>query len=249
MRIKTLAPLRWRPAGGHTNLRLVVIAPLGYRPRKGSRLLYRRPAYLIATDTALSPQPIVQHDVWRWDSEVDFRDQKTLPGLGQARLRHPRSVEAAPRLLVAAYAGLLPAARQAYGPAGFPDAPPPPKWRAKRSKPRPSTQDLMPQPRAEPGRGLATLPRLPLHHPATPEAAETPWLASYRRPLRRRLTLSPLSLATPRPPRKAKLERGATCRARLPTCCTLGDAHELLPQAMAAGLFTLSAVTVVRNAG
>ena len=176
MRIKTLAPLRWRPAGGHTNLRLVVIAPLGYRPRKGSRLLYRRPAYLIATDTALSPQPIVQHDVWRWDSEVDFRDQKTLPGLGQARLRHPRSVEAAPRLLVAAYAGLLPAARQAYGPAGFPDAPPP-KWRAKRSKPRPSTQDLMPQPRAEPGRGLATLPRLPLHHPATPEAAETPLLA------------------------------------------------------------------------
>ena len=155
MRIKTLAPLRWRPAGGHTNLRLVVIAPLGYRPRKGSRLLYRRPAYLIATDTALSPQPIVQHDVWRWDSEVDFRDQKTLPGLGQARLRHPRSVEATPRLLVAAYAGLLPAARQAYGPAGFPDAPPPPKWRAKRSKPRPSTQDLMPQPRAEPwGEGL-----------------------------------------------------------------------------------------------
>ena len=59
-RFKTLAPLRWRPAGGHTNLRLVVIAPLGYRPRKGSRLLYRRPAYLIATDTALSPQQIVR---------------------------------------------------------------------------------------------------------------------------------------------------------------------------------------------
>ena len=148
-RIKTLAPLRWRPAGGHTNLRLVVIAPLGYRPRKGSRLLYRRPAYLIATDTALSPQQIVQHYVWRWDIEVNFRDQKTLLGLGQAQVRHPRSVEAVPQLLVAAYAGLLLAARQAYGPAGFPDALPPPKWRAKQSKPRASTQDLIQQLRAE----------------------------------------------------------------------------------------------------
>ena len=41
------------------------------------------------------------------------------------------------------------------------------------------------------------------------EAAETPLLASYRRPLRRRLTLSPLFLGTSRPPRKAKLEPGA----------------------------------------
>ena len=148
-RIKTLAPVRWRPAGGQANLRLVVIAPLGYRPRKGSRLLYRRPAYLLATDTAMSPQQIVQHYLWRWDIEVNFRDQKTLLGVGQAQVRHPRSVEAVPQLLVAAYAGLLLAARQAYGPAGFPDALPPPKWRAKRSKPRPSTQDLIQQLRAE----------------------------------------------------------------------------------------------------
>ena len=55
------------------------------------------------------------------------------------------------------------------------------------------------------GRGLATFLRLPRHHPATPEAAETALLASHRRLVRRWLTLSPLSLGTPRPPRKAKL--------------------------------------------
>ena len=33
--------------------------------------------------------------------------------------------------------------------------------------------------------------------------------------------------------------RGAIHRARLATCCTLGDVHELLPQAMAAGHFRL----------
>ncbi len=69
------------PAGGNCDLCLVIIAPLRYRPRQGSRLLYRRPAYLIATDPDLSPQPIVEHYLWRWDSEVNFRDEKTLLGV------------------------------------------------------------------------------------------------------------------------------------------------------------------------
>ena len=148
-RIKTLGPLRWRPAGGQRDLRLVVIAPLAYRPRQGSRCLYRRPAYLIASDANLSPQQIVQHYVWRWDIEVNFREEKTLLGVGQAQVRHPRSVEAVPQLIVAAYACLLLAARQTWGPAGFPDALPPPKWRAHRLKPRASTLDLVQHLRAE----------------------------------------------------------------------------------------------------
>jgi hypothetical protein len=148
-RVKSLARLRWRPAGGQRDLRLLVIAPLRYRPRQGSRLLYRRPAYLIATDPDLSLQQIVQHYVWRWDIEVNFRDQKTLLGVGQAQVRHARSVEAVPQLIVAAYAWLLLAARQTWGPAGFPDALPPPKWRAGRSKPRATTLDLMQHLRAE----------------------------------------------------------------------------------------------------
>ena len=44
---------------------------------------------------------------------------------------------------------VLLAARQAWGPAGFPDALPPPKWRARRAKPRASTLDLMQHRRAE----------------------------------------------------------------------------------------------------
>ena len=38
-------------------------------------------------------------------------------------------------------------------------------------------------------------------------------------------------------------------RARLPTYCTLGDVHKLLPQAMATEPFTSIIVTVVRKAG
>ena len=42
------------------DLRPVVIAPLAYRPRPGSRLLYRQPAYLIVIDAGLELEQIVR---------------------------------------------------------------------------------------------------------------------------------------------------------------------------------------------
>jgi hypothetical protein len=148
-RIKTLAPLRWRPATAKHKLRLIVIAPLAYRPRKGSRLLYRQPAYLICTDTDISIQEVLQAYVWRWDIEVNFRDQKTLLGVGQAQVRKESSVEKVPELIVAAYSMLLLAGKQAFGARGLPDTIPPPKWNRHRKQARPSTQNLIRQLRAE----------------------------------------------------------------------------------------------------
>ena len=148
-RVKTLSPLRWRPAGGQRNLRLVVIAPLAYRPRPGAKLLYRQPAYLIVSDPDLSLQSIVQHYVRRWEIEVNFRDQKTLLGVGEAQVRHPRSVAEVPRMIVAAYSWLLLAAHRAAAPENSPDALPPPKWQAGQKKQRATTQDLLQRLRAE----------------------------------------------------------------------------------------------------
>ena len=79
-KIKTLGPLRWRPAGIEHDLRLIVIAPLAYRPTKHCRVLYRRPAYLICTDPSASIQELLQAYVWRWDIEVNFRDEKNPAG-------------------------------------------------------------------------------------------------------------------------------------------------------------------------
>jgi len=141
-KIKTLSPLRWRSTGKNFNLRLIVIAPLGYRLTKQSRLLYRKPAYLICTDTEASLQDLLQAYVWRWDIEVNFRDEKTLLGVGQAQVREEHSVESVPALAVAAYAMLLTSATQAFGPTGKPDALPTPKWQRKKSL-RASTQSLI----------------------------------------------------------------------------------------------------------
>src|ERR1035438_6925244 len=68
---------------------------LAYRLRKGSKLLYRDPAYLICTDPELDPRQIIETYFQRWDIEVNFRDEKTLLGVGQAQVRAAASVESA----------------------------------------------------------------------------------------------------------------------------------------------------------
>ena len=105
-------------------------------------MLYRKPAHLICTDPDASIQEILQAYLWRWDIEVNFRDEKTLLGVGQAQVRNEHSVESVPALAVAAYAMLLTSAIQAYGPSGEPDALPAPKWRRK-ERLRASTQSLL----------------------------------------------------------------------------------------------------------
>ena len=146
--IKTLGPVRWR-AAGEMDLRLIVIRPIGYRLRKGSRKLYTQPAYLICTDPDMPLEQILQEYIWRWDIEVNHRDEKTILGVGQAQVRNQNSVATIPATAVAAFAMLHLAAIKAYGQGGQPASIPPAKWRNTKKKKRPSTQDLINEIRRE----------------------------------------------------------------------------------------------------
>jgi hypothetical protein len=146
--IKTTAAVRWR-AAGERDLRLVIIRPLGYRLSKASRLLYRNPAYLICTDKALDLSQLLQDYLWRWEIEVNFRDQKTLLGTGQAQVRTPSAVERIPVFLAAAYAYLhLALHRISHSTAEVP-LPPCPKWQRPRPNERISTSKALNLFRAE----------------------------------------------------------------------------------------------------
>jgi hypothetical protein len=112
---KTITSIQWPKAGPHRLLRLIVIRPLGYRLTKHSRLLYRQPAYLICTDPDLPLATLIQDYFWRWDIEVNHRDEKQLIGVGQAQVRSPRSVELVPAFAVASYSMLLLASAQTHG--------------------------------------------------------------------------------------------------------------------------------------
>lgn len=142
LRVKQLAPLRWRTAGEQHTLQLLVIAPTRYRLQKNGKLLYRNPAYLICTDPNAPIQEVVQHYLWRWDIEVNHRDEKTLLGVGDAQVRTPRAVQNVTGCAVAAYAMLLIAAAQCQKDNLPWNHLPPPKWKRKESQ-RPTTMNLI----------------------------------------------------------------------------------------------------------
>lgn len=128
-KVKTLEPALWRKAGADCSVRLVAIAPIGYRLRKGSRLLYRQPAFIICTDPSMSLEDIVQYYLWRWGIEVNFRDEKTLLGTGEAQVRTEASNRIQPAVTVAAYSFLWLAALQLNENGELPAHLHPPKWR------------------------------------------------------------------------------------------------------------------------
>jgi hypothetical protein len=131
-RFKRRQNMMWRTTGVGQILQLIVIAPLAYRLRKGSKLLYRHPAFLICTDPALEPRQIIEAYFQRWDIEVNFRDEKTLLGVCQAQVRNTVSVESAPAF--AAY-GMLPGSGQlAFGNSDD-GLLPQPKWAASFQRP------------------------------------------------------------------------------------------------------------------
>lgn len=157
MRVKCLRPILWRAAGLKHTLQLVVIAPLSYRLRKNSKLLYHQPAFLICTDPNLDVCSLVQSFVQRWGIEVNFREEKTLLGVGQAQVRDAASVEAVPALQVASYAMFQLASLHTMDGENKPDLLPAPKWAAE-AQPRFSTQRAINHLRAEVwGRALGLL--------------------------------------------------------------------------------------------
>ena len=144
-RIKTHDKVLWRKTGTRQALKVVVIAPLGYRLRKGGKLLYRQPAFLICTDLELPLEQLLQHYLWRWGIEVNFRDEKTLLGAGEAHVRTASSNRHLPAVIVASYALLWVAALRMHQRESLPPGMIPPKWRRKSQEGKilPSTGDLL----------------------------------------------------------------------------------------------------------
>jgi len=148
-RVKTLSPVLWKAAGAKCPLRLLVVAPIGYRLRKGGKLLYRQPAYLICTDPDLPLDQLIQYYLWRWGIEVNHRDEKQIIGVGEAQVRSPQSVHRQPAFAVASYAMLLLAAARSFGTDLEHCSLPRPKWQANQPRQHLSTQELIRQLRSE----------------------------------------------------------------------------------------------------
>jgi hypothetical protein len=141
IRYKEITQVLWRKGAGRRFVRLIVLAPTGYRLHKTGRLLYRQPAYLLCTDLESKTEPLIAAYLDRWQIEVNHREEKSTLGLGDAQVRNENSVPRQPAFAVAIYATLLLAALRAYGPERTGDYLPPPKWG--RPAQRPSCLDII----------------------------------------------------------------------------------------------------------
>lgn len=172
--VKVLRTVYWRKAGAEVPVQIVVIKPLGYRLRHGSKLLYRNPAFLLCTDPELDLTTLVQAYVNRWEIECNHRDEKSLLGVAQGQVWNPNSVRRLPQLQVAGYSLLLLASILSSGFQRTAAYLPLPKWR--RQSIRPSLLDLLALLRDQ---IFATAADAPLLHfddfpDAAPPAAKSP---------------------------------------------------------------------------
>lgn len=147
-KVKVIKDVRWQSAGQNQTLQCVVIKPLGYRLTKSSSILYREPAYLICTDNHLDIQKLLQSYLWRWEIEVNFREEKTILGCGKAQVRNPDSAECVPAFVAAIYA-LLHLATHRSTKASNQTLLPRPKWYQRKKDKRHTTGDILNNLRAQ----------------------------------------------------------------------------------------------------
>jgi hypothetical protein len=141
VRYKEVIQVYWQGGARKRAVRLLVVAPVGYRTSKNGRKYYRQPAYLLTTDLSRSAAELIQAYFDRWGIEVNHRDEKEILGVGDAQVWNEHSVSKVPALLVAMYSWLLLAGLHCYGPSRTTDYQPLPKWR--RGAKRPSCLDLV----------------------------------------------------------------------------------------------------------
>jgi hypothetical protein len=141
VRYKELGPVYWQGGARKKPVRLLVVAPVGYRTSKNGRQYYRQPAYLLTTDLKTPAVLLLQDYFDRWGIEVNHRDEKDILGVGQAQVWNEHSVKKVPAMLVALYSWLLLAGLHCYGPTRTEVYEPLPKWR--RGAKRPSCLDLV----------------------------------------------------------------------------------------------------------
>lgn len=140
-RFKEVSSLYWEGGARKRPMRLLVVAPTGYRMTKNGRMYYRDPAYILTSDLTTPAALLLQDYFDRWGIEVNHRDEKEILGVGEAQVWNERSVCKVPALLVAMYSWLLLAGLECYGPRRTYDYQPLPKWR--RHAKRPSCLDLV----------------------------------------------------------------------------------------------------------
>lgn len=139
LKYKEVKEVLWQRITKLIPLRLIVIAPIPYV--RGMKKNYREPGYLLTTDLITPVEQLIQAYLDRLQIEYNFRDEKSIIGVGEAQVRNEKSVSKEPAFSVAVYSALLMASVLAYGDKYQKERNVLPEWREIPS--RPSCRMLM----------------------------------------------------------------------------------------------------------
>ena len=142
LRYKVIENVCWPKATRGTPVRLILLKPLGYRLRKGGKLLYRQPAFPLAAGEPADIETLIRAYLARWEIEVSFRDEKSILGVGKAQVWNELSIQRAPAFHVACYSCILLASIRCFADRRTDDFAPLAPWRND-DVIRPSTRDLV----------------------------------------------------------------------------------------------------------
>jgi len=127
IRYKEVNDVLWPTATKRKTLKLIVLAPIPYV--RGGKRNYRDSAYLLSTDIEASVEMLIQAYLDRIQIEYNFREEKSIIGVGEAQIRNEQSVVRQPALCVASYSALLLASILAYEDCPHLDFGSQPEWR------------------------------------------------------------------------------------------------------------------------
>ncbi len=113
IKYKEVINVLWQRVTKLLRLKLIVIAPIPYE--QGGRRNYREPAYLLTTDILTPTKELIQIYLDRLQIEYNFRDEKSVVGVGEAQVRNKKSVSREPAFTVAVYSALLLASIMSHG--------------------------------------------------------------------------------------------------------------------------------------
>ncbi len=141
VRFKDIKNVLWQGGAKKQPLRLIVVAPTGYRLSPLAKKSYRAPAFLLTNDIKNPPQFLLQAYMDRWQIEVNHRDEKQLFGVQHPQVWNDLSVDRIHAFYVASYSLLILAAMRAFGPTRTDQYIQPPPWQ--RPRRRPSALDIL----------------------------------------------------------------------------------------------------------
>lgn len=139
IKFKEVMNVLWQRVTKLIPLRLIIVAPIPYK--QGGRKCYREPGYLLTTDLTTSTKDLIQIYMDRLQIEYNFRDEKSVIGVGEAQVRNENSVTKEPAFTVAVYSALLMSSIRVYGDTYSMERGTMPLWRG--SPVRPSCKTLM----------------------------------------------------------------------------------------------------------